>query len=80
MDPVGFDWGSDGRLWVVEMADYPLGLDGRGKPGGRVRFLQDTDGDGKYDRSTLFMDDIPFPNAVMAWGTDGQGTDRGTQR
>ena len=28
MDPVAIDWSPDGRLWVVEMADYPLGLDG----------------------------------------------------
>ena len=26
MDPVAFDWGPDGRLWVVEMRDYPNGL------------------------------------------------------
>ena len=67
MDPVAFDWGMDGRLWVVEMADYPLGLDDKGKPGGRVRFLEDTDNDGKYDKSTLFADGIPFPTDVMTW-------------
>ena len=50
MDPVAIDWGADGRLWVAEMADYPLGIDGKGKPGGRVRFLEDTAGDGRYDR------------------------------
>ena len=33
MDPIDVAWGSDGRMWVVEMADYPMGLDGRGKPG-----------------------------------------------
>src|SRR5438128_92769 len=42
--PVAFDWGPDGRLWVVEMRDYPLGLDNKGKPGGRVVVLEDTDG------------------------------------
>ncbi len=68
MDPVAFDWGPDGRLWVVEMADYPLGLDDRGKPGGRIRVLEDTKGTGKYDKSTLFMDNVPFPTDVMAWG------------
>ena len=66
-DPVAFDWGADGRLWVVEMADYPLGIDGQGEPGGRVRFLEDTNGDGKYDRSTVFLKDLPFPTGVMAW-------------
>ncbi|MEZ6090791.1 MAG: HEAT repeat domain-containing protein [Pirellulaceae bacterium] len=67
MDPVGFDWGADGRLWVVEMADYPLGLDDKGKPGGRVRFLEDLDGDGRYDRSTLFAEGLPFPSDIMVW-------------
>ncbi len=66
-DPVGMAWGPDGKLWVVEMADYPLGLDNQGKPGGRVRFLEDVDGDGRYDRSTLFLDKIPFPTGVMPW-------------
>ena len=67
MDPVAFDWDSKGRLWVVEMADYPLGLDGKGKPGGRVKFLTDTNGDGKYDTSTLFADEIGYPSDVMVW-------------
>ena len=68
LDPVAIDWGIDGKLWVAEMADYPNGMDDKGKPGGRVRFLEDTDGDGRYDKSTLFLDGISFPNGVMAWG------------
>ncbi len=67
MDPVAFDWGTDGRLWVVEMADYPLGLDDRGKPGGRVKYLEDTNGDGNYDKATLFVDELGFPSDVMTW-------------
>ena len=66
-DPVAFQWGADGKLWVVEMADYPNGLDGKGQPGGRVRFLEDTDGDGHYDKSTLFLEDVPFPSGVHPW-------------
>ncbi|MCA9264697.1 MAG: c-type cytochrome [Planctomycetales bacterium] len=66
-DPVAIDWGIDGKLWVAEMADYPLGLDGQGKPGGRVRYLEDLDGDGVYDRSTLFLEGLSFPNGIMAW-------------
>ena len=67
MDPIALDWGAEGKLWVVEMADYPLGLDDRGKPGGRVRYLEDTDGDGQYDKSTVFLDGIAYPTGVMAW-------------
>ncbi len=66
-DPVAFDWGPDGKLWVAEMADYPLGIDEKGTFGGRVRFLEDTNGDGTYDKSTLFMEGLGFPTGVMAW-------------
>lgn len=67
VDPVAIDWGADGKLWVVEMCDYPSGLDGNWKPGGRVKFLEDADGDGQYDRATLVADALPFPTGVTAW-------------
>ncbi len=67
MDPIAMAWGPDGRLWVVEMGDYPLGTDGKGKHGGVVRFLEDTDGDGRYDRSTVFLDGLGFPTGVAPW-------------
>jgi putative membrane-bound dehydrogenase-like protein len=65
--PVAIDWGPDGRLWVAEMADYPAGRKGDYKPGGRVKVLEDTDGDGRYDRATVFLDNVPFPTGVTAW-------------
>ena len=67
LDPVAFDWDERGRLWVVEMADYPLGMDGKGQPGGRVRILEDTTGDGRYDKSTLFADGLNFPTGILTW-------------
>ena len=66
-DPIAFEWGADGKLWVVEMGDYPLGTDGKGKPGGVVRFLEDTDGDGRYDKATTFLDGLGFPSGLMPW-------------
>jgi putative membrane-bound dehydrogenase-like protein len=65
--PVAIDWGPDGRLWVAEMVDYPAGRHGDYKPGGRIRFLEDTDGDGRYDKATVFLDNIPFPTGVTVW-------------
>jgi putative membrane-bound dehydrogenase-like protein len=50
------------------MRDYPTGMDGRGKPGGVVRVLEDTQGNGRYDKSTVFMENIRFPNGIMPWG------------
>jgi len=67
LDPVAIEFGTDGRLWVVEMRDYPQGIDGKWKLGGRISVLADSDGDGRYDRSSVFMDDIPFPTGVLPW-------------
>ncbi len=64
-DPVAFDWGTDGRLWVVEMGDYPSGDEK--KPGGRIKVLEDRDGDGQYERATLFLDGIPSPTGIKVW-------------
>ncbi|MGO9924218.1 MAG: PVC-type heme-binding CxxCH protein [Isosphaeraceae bacterium] len=66
-DPIAFEWGADGKLWVVEMGDYPLGTDGKGKFGGVVRFLEDTNGDGRYDKETTFLDGLGFPTGVIPW-------------
>ncbi len=66
-DPVAFDWDAEGRLWVVEMRDYPLGLDGKGQPGGVVKVLEDLDGDRRMDRATEFLRGVPFPSSVQPW-------------
>src|SRR5262249_8998616 len=66
--PIACAWGPDGKLWVVEMGDYPLGVDGKGQPGGRIKYLEDTKGTGKYDKATVFLDGLSFPTGVMPWG------------
>ena len=66
-DPVAIDFAPDGALWVCEMHDYPSGLAGNFEPGGKVRLLRDDDGDGIYDRSTVFLDRLPFPTGVTVW-------------
>ena len=68
IDPVGLDWGPDGRFWVVEMRDYPQGIDGKGKPGGVVKVLVDADGDGQYEKAVPFLEEVPFPSSLMTWG------------
>ena len=65
VDPVAIDWSADGKLWVVEMRDYPTGMDGKWKPGGRIKFLEDTNLDGRYDRATVFSDELPSP--LVSW-------------
>lgn len=67
IDPVAIDFGPDGKLWVVEMRDYPQGMDGNMQPGGVVKFLEDVDQDGVYDKSTVFLEGFAFPTGLMVW-------------
>ncbi|QDU49105.1 neutral/alkaline non-lysosomal ceramidase N-terminal domain-containing protein [Gimesia panareensis] len=67
VDPVAVEFGPDGKLWVVEMRDYPQGLDGNLQPGGVVKLLEDVDQDGTYDKATVFLKDLPFPTGLMVW-------------
>ena len=72
-DPVAIDFGLDGGLWVAEMHDYPDGIPSDQNPdeasagGGRIRLIRDADGDGQFDRSTIFLDHIPLPTGVTVW-------------
>ncbi len=69
-DPVAMTIGPDGRLWVVEMRGFMADLDGHGEesPVGRVVVLEDTDGDGKMDKCTVFLDGLVLPRAIMLVG------------
>ena len=58
--PVAIAWDEDGRLYVAEMIDYPVAT-----ASGRIRRLEDRDGDGRYEHATIFADGLPFPNGVM---------------
>lgn len=69
-DPVAFAFGPDGRLWVVEMRGFMPDLDGTGEdqPVGRVVVLRDRDGDGRYDESQVFLDQLVLPRALLLVG------------
>jgi len=62
VDPVAITWDEAGRLFAIEMNDYP-----DGKQGGTIRLLEDADGDGRIDRSIVFADKIPFPTGAFPW-------------
>jgi putative membrane-bound dehydrogenase-like protein len=60
--PVAIAWDADGRMYVAEMSGYPTteGL-------GRVRRLEDSDGDGRYENAVTFCDKLNFPTSVMPY-------------
>jgi putative membrane-bound dehydrogenase-like protein len=59
--PVAVSWDADGRMYVAEMIDYPLG-----PTAGRIRLLEDRDGDGRYEHANVFASGLNFPNGVLA--------------
>jgi putative membrane-bound dehydrogenase-like protein len=61
--PVAMDFDEDGRLFVVEMPGYPLDT----KPTGRIKLLEDADGDGRFETSRVFADGLVLPTGVMRW-------------
>ncbi len=61
-DPVAFCWDATGAMYVAEMGDYPAE-----KLGGRIRKLEDTNRDGKMDRATVFVDQVPYPTSVLPY-------------
>jgi glucose/arabinose dehydrogenase/mono/diheme cytochrome c family protein len=65
-DPVALDFDADGRLWVVEMRSYMPDADGRGEhaPINRVVVLEDTDKNGRMDKSTVYMDGLGLVRTV----------------
>ena len=67
--PVALDYDPAGRLWVCEMIGYMLDIDGtdEDKPHGRIVVLEDTDGDGKADKRTVFLDKLLLPRALAVY-------------
>lgn len=62
--PVAMEWDENGRLFVCEMRGYS---EDRDKSLSRVSMLEDLDGDGKYDKSTVFADKLLWPTAVFCY-------------
>ncbi len=65
--PVAMTFDPQGRIWVVEMQDYPNGPAKGEKPRGRIRILEDKDGDGYYESATTFADNLLFANGLFLW-------------
>ncbi|HEY0863093.1 MAG TPA: PVC-type heme-binding CxxCH protein [Lacunisphaera sp.] len=69
-DPVAMTFGPDGRIWVVEMRGYMRNADGKDENAkvGTVAILEDTDGDGRADKRTTFLDGLVMPRALALVG------------
>lgn len=62
--PIAMAWDERGRLWVAETYDYPNELQPPGQGRDRVRILEDTDGDWRADKATVFADKLSIPTTL----------------
>lgn len=74
-DPVAITYDENGRAYVVEMIDYPYADPTHDRPWeeqtspplGQIRRLEDVDGDGRFDKSTVFADSLSWPSGIAVW-------------
>jgi len=64
-DPILSEFDGDGRLWVLEMHGFAINqkMDNSFEPINDLVVLEDTDGDGVYDKRTVFLDKLIMPRA-----------------
>jgi putative membrane-bound dehydrogenase-like protein len=67
VDPVAVRFDEQGRMWVVEMRDYPIGPPQGKPPQSRIRVLIDRDHDGYYESGWTFADGLVFPTGLQPW-------------
>src|SRR4051812_34982998 len=66
VNPVAMTWDDRGRLFVVELYEYPMGAPAGAKPRDRIKILEDTDGDGRADKVTVFADGLNLATGILA--------------
>lgn len=66
-EPAAVVWDGNGRMYVIEMRTYMQEIDGKNQlaPTSRVSRHEDTDGDGVYDKHSVFADNLSLPRMVL---------------
>ena len=64
INPVCMAWDERGRLWVAETVDYPNEITSSRKGRDSIKILEDTDGDGKCDKVTVFASGLNLPTSI----------------
>ena len=62
--PLAMNWDERGRLWLCETSDYPNELQPKDRGHDRLRIVEDSDGDGRGDKFTIFAEGLSIPTAI----------------
>ena len=63
--PISMAWDERGRLWIAETVDYPNEMQEPGAGRDRIVICEDTDGDGRADKFTVFADKLSIPTGFV---------------
>jgi putative membrane-bound dehydrogenase-like protein len=63
--PICMQWDARGRLWIAETVDYPNQMQPLGQGHDRIKICEDTDGDGRADKFTIFADKLSIPSGFV---------------
>jgi putative membrane-bound dehydrogenase-like protein len=63
--PIAFAWDERGRLWVAETRDYPHGVRQDLHGNDSIKICEDTNGDGRADKFTVFADKLNLPTSLV---------------
>ena len=68
LDPVEATWDAQGRMYVADMRDYPLGPPNPGDPWlSRIQLLTDENGDGRMDKAVTFADHMDNVQGLLPY-------------
>src|SRR5215217_7246477 len=69
-EPVAIAWDGNARMYVAEMNTYmkDAAATGEYEPASRIKLLEDTDGDGRMDKATVFIDSLLLPRTILPVG------------
>ena len=63
--PIWLSWDEHGRLWIAETVDYPNEMQPPGEGRDRLKICEDTNGDGRADKFTVFADQLSVPTSFV---------------
>ena len=69
-EPVAIAWDGNGRMYVAQMDTYMQTIDAKGQyePESKIMLLEDTDDDGRMDKSSVFIDSLTAPRMILTVG------------
>ncbi len=63
--PIWLTWDERGRLWIAETVDYPNDMQPDGQGHDQIKICEDTNGDGRMDKFTVFVDKLSVPTGFV---------------